>query len=114
MICPYCNKEAKFCENKEIYGKNYGKSYMCYYCAGCNAYVGCHQNTDKPLGTIANKELRDLRKKAHSLFDPMWQGGKMKRKEAYKLLEEKTGVKHISWTDIDSCKKLINQLSKIT
>ena len=50
MICPYCNKEAKWCENKVIYGKNYGKSYMCYYCKDCDAYVGCHNNTKFPNG----------------------------------------------------------------
>lgn len=55
MICPYCKRPAKWVENKEIYGKNYGKSYMMWLCKPCDAYVGCHNNTKEPLGTLANK-----------------------------------------------------------
>jgi hypothetical protein len=109
--CPYCGKEAKWCENKVVYGKNYGKSYMCYYCADCDAYVGCHNNTTEPLGTMANKELRELRVKCHELFDRFWQDKKMTRKEAYKLLEEKTGIKHIAWTTKEECEKIVSFLT---
>lgn len=105
--CPYCGKEAIWCENKEIYGKNYGDSVMCYYCKECDAYVGCHKNTSTPLGTMANKELRELRKQCHLLFDPLWKSGKMSRKKAYKYLEEKTGLKHIAWCNEEECKKIL-------
>jgi len=111
MNCPYCNKKAEWVSNEKIYGRRYGKSYMCYYCKDCNAYVGCHNNTKQPLGTMANKELRDLRIKAHSLFDQIWKEGKMKRKEAYKFLEKNTGIKHISWTSEEQCKKVIDFLT---
>ena len=57
MICPYCQKEAPWISNEEVYGKRYGKSYMCYYCKDCDAYVGCHDNTKRALGTMANQEL---------------------------------------------------------
>ncbi len=107
MKCPYCDKEAKWCENKAIYGKNYGKSYMCWYCEDCDAYVGCHNNTKTPLGTMANKELRELRERCHKIFDPLWKNGTMKRKEAYRFLEEKTGIKHIAETTKEDCEKII-------
>lgn len=91
MICPYCKKEALWCENKEIYGKNYGKSYMCWLCKECDAYVGCHNNTKKPLGTMANKTTRALRIKAKNYwienFAPDYKtiGSNKKGKYYYKL-----------------------------
>jgi len=36
--------------------------------------------------TWADQETFDLRKQAHALFDPMWQSGKMTRKQAYEKL----------------------------
>lgn len=82
--CPYCKSEVIKTTNDKIYGKKYGNG-MCFMCTGCDSYVGCHDD-GRPLGIIANKELRDLKRKAHSLFDPYWKTGKMKRKSAYRKL----------------------------
>ena len=82
QICPYCETEAEWVENKEVYGKNYGDSVMLWLCRKCGARTGCHQNTSTPLGTMANEELRELRKQCHALFDPLWKSGKMSRKKA--------------------------------
>ena len=113
IICPYCGNEAKWCENKEIYGKNYGESYMCYYCKPCNAYVGCHNNTTKPLGVMANKELRDWRIKTHDCFDKLWKDGFVTRKEAYKILDDEFGKEiHIGEADIETCQRIISLLNK--
>jgi zinc-finger-containing domain len=108
MICPYCDKQTVWTENKAIYGINYGKSYMCYFCKPCNAYVGCHNNTRKPLGTMANAELREWRKKAHKVFDPLWKTGKMSRNKAYGKLNNhfKRSI-HIGESDIVTCKQII-------
>ena len=110
MKCPYCNQLAKWTSNDVVYGRKYGKSFMCYWCKNCDAYVGCHNNTKNPLGTMANKELRKLRIECHNLFDKLWKGGEMTRKQAYKYLEEKTGIKHIGKTNREEClniKKII-------
>lgn len=108
MKCPYCNKEAEYIDSKYYYsnGKSYG---MMYLCRPCDAYVGTHKNSGKPLGTMANKELRELRKKCHLLFDPLWKSGMMTRKQAYKYLEDNTGVKHIAWADEDDCNVILNK-----
>jgi len=45
---------------------------MAYYCKEDDAYVGTHKNSRKSLGTMANKELRERRKKAHRVLDPLW------------------------------------------
>lgn len=114
MNCPYCGKPSKWCDNKEVYGKRYGKSYMCYWCKYCDAYVGCHQNSRRPLGTMANKELRGWRMKAHRLVDPLWQGGGYKRRTVYLRLSEAFGKQvHIAESDIETCKEIIKTVPLI-
>lgn len=108
MICPFCLNPAKWVENKEVYGRNYGKSIMMWLCKPCDAYVGCHNNTKKPLGTMANKETRKWRKKAHATFDPLWKSGKTTREKAYKFLKIQFGREvHIGESDIETCKRII-------
>ena len=110
MKCQYCQEEAIWCENKTVYGKNYGRSYMMWLCKPCDAYVGCHHNTERPLGTLANRELRELRKKCHKLFDEFWHD-KESRTAAYMWLQDKMGLHrtqaHIGKFDKEKCLKLI-------
>lgn len=114
MICPYCQKEANWCENKEKYGKNYGRSYMCYYCKACDAYVGCHNNTRTPLGTMANAELRGWRIKTHRAVDPLWKNGNYKRSTVYKRLTEAFKKQiHIAESDVQQCKEIIETVPLI-
>ena len=109
MKCPYCNKEAEWVDNKKVYGKRYGKSYMCWWCKPCDAYVGCHCNTKIPLGTMANVELREWRIKAHNRIDPFWKNGDLTRKEVYQFLKEHFNKEiHIGETDIETCKRIVN------
>lgn len=108
MICPYCKNEAKYCENKEIYGRNFGKSYMCYFCRPCNAYVGTHQNSTIPLGTMANKELRGWRIRTHRAIDAYWKARLCSRGRMYALLRDIFGkVVHVGESDIEMCQKII-------
>lgn len=109
MNCPYCNKKAEWVENKVIYGKNYGKSYMCHYCKDCDAYVGCHNNTKTPLGTMANPELKKWRRKVHAYIDPLWKDNKIHRKNLYEKLSFFMGKEyHTGNCDIKDCKKVLN------
>jgi len=107
MKCPYCNKPAKWVENKEIYGQNYGKSFMVWLCKPCDAFVGCHNNTKKPKGTMATPDTRSARKDAHSLFDVFWKSGYMSRKKAYKMLNDYFGHEvHIGESDEKKCSEI--------
>lgn len=108
VYCPYCGKEAELIDSSVIYGRSYGMAYICF---DCDAYVGTHKGTEKPLGRLANAELRKWKMRAHDAFDPIWKSRKMSRKKAYswlaeklKLPEEKT---HIGMFDVDMCKKVI-------
>ena len=108
MICPYCNKEAEWLANEAIYGKRYGRSYMAWVCKNCLAYVGCHNNTKMPLGTMAKKDLRDWRIKAHARIDPLWKNGDFTRKEVYGFLKAHFGRDiHIGEVDIGICKRIV-------
>lgn len=85
--CPYCGNEVVFTSNKEIYGKEYGNG-KCYLCRNCTASVGTHKGTKNPLGILATKEMRVLKKACHGLFDPVWKTGKLGRTTAYKRLAD--------------------------
>ena len=114
MNCPYCGKKAVWCENKAIYGKNYGKSYMIYLCRKCQASIGCHENTKTPLGTMASAELREWRKKAHKAFDPLWKEKGMARRDAYNILKSVFGKQiHIGESDKETCIKIILVVNKL-
>lgn len=112
MKCNYCGKNTIWCENKEIYGKNWGKSYMVYLCKPCDAYVGCHNNTKEALGTLANKELREARKKAKNLWITKegidWSDWRSKG-NGYRELRNKLGYEfHFGSSTLEECNKIIN------
>lgn len=108
VICPYCGRPAEWVSHKIIYGKAYGKNEMVWMCKPCKAWVGCHQNTKRPLGILANKELRQWRTKAHEAMDPLWQSGYITRKELYSILNRvfKHEI-HIGGSDLQTCKDVI-------
>lgn len=113
VTCHYCGELAEFVTGEAIYPHrtDLHKKHF-YQCQPCGAYVGCHQNTNKPLGILANAELRQAKKEAHASFDPLWRNGAMKRREAYRLLAEWLNVEpkncHIGMFDIDMCNRVVN------
>lgn len=115
MNCPFCGKPAQWVPNERIYGKRYGKSYMAWWCPPCDAYVGCHENSKRPKGTMANAETRLWRQRAHDAFDPLWKSGRMTRDAAYRLLTQRLGRAeqvHIGESDAETCKAIIEMLTK--
>lgn len=123
VLCNYCQKLAELIDSAEIYnGKSYGTMWLC---RGCDAYVGTHRDSNnKPLGILANAELRALRFRAHSLFDPMWQKKMHKeriskwqaRNTNYTWLARQLGISrqqcHIGMFDEAMCKKAIEILER--
>ena len=121
LICPYCGKKTEFVDSSVIYGKSYG---MIYLCKQCDAYVGVHKGTAKSLGRLANKELREAKKKAHYYFDkivktglihkiyPVSIPGMSSRKKAYLWLSKQMKIPkedcHIGMMDIKQCNQVAN------
>lgn len=122
-ICPYCDKKAEWVENKEIYGKNYGKSYMIWLCRDCDAYVGCHKNSRKPLGRLADAKTRNARKLTKNLFiekclNGNWKCEKNLKVSAYHWLSSQLGITreqcHFGDFDIEMCRKVYRVLLNIS
>ena len=117
-ICTYCGKESLKVCGKEIYPHRkdlYKKIF--YKCNDCNAYVGCHENTDKPLGILADENLRKIKTMAHRVFDPLWKNNIfLNRLDAYKWLSEKMNIPlsecHIGMFNTEQCLKVIKYCSE--
>ena len=90
-LCPYCNSFIELKDSKVVYGKSYGLIYICSNFPKCDAYVGVHKGTEKPLGSLASRYLRGLRNECHKKFDTKWEDRK-ERKEAYKWLQSSMGL----------------------
>ena len=60
------------------------------------------------MGTMANRELREWRMKAHAVVDPIWKLKLYTRKQVYMRLSEAFGEQlHIGESDIARCKEII-------
>ncbi|PRC92627.1 hypothetical protein S2091_2682 [Solimicrobium silvestre] len=112
-ICPHCKSAVELVNNSEIYGREYGEWPWAYRCEGddCDSYVGLHPFTNIPLGTLANEDVRDARKKAKNIFNPIWQSRGMTRSAAYAWLAEALGIQdvnecHIGWFDVETCERV--------
>ena len=104
VYCDYCGRQAEYVDSKVVYGKSYG---MMYLCRNCMAYVGVHKGTDKPLGRLANAELRYWKKRAHAVFDPLWQRGRFRGHRN----AEQTNI----WMfDVAQCRKAIHIIENET
>lgn len=109
--CPYCSSLIQKVDSSIIYGKSYGMVYICQRFPICDAYVGCHRRSGKPLGRLANKELRAWKVNAHDAFDPLWKSGDMTRTEAYSWLAGKMEMDerdcHIGMFDVKECREVV-------
>lgn len=110
IVCPYCKSKAIKVTGKVIYPTNrtlYGRIF--WHCKPCGAYVGCHDGTDIPLGTLADGETRKARHDAHAVFDRIWKDGHMSRHDAYFMMSCALFVRefHIGDCDIAMCERVI-------
>ena len=122
VTCPYCKEDTELTTGKTVYPHRPDLWYLRFYvCEPCDARVGCHGNTTKPLGTPANAELRKIRMQAHDAFDPVWKSGTTSRSAAYGWLAEALGIKindcHIGQFNTEACQQVIglchnNRLTK--
>lgn len=119
-VCPYCIEDTVLASSTEVYNRDYG---LIYICRPCNAYVGVHRGTELSKGSVANAELRALRKEAHRHFDPVWRDDLLESKHkprmaAYVWLANKLGIKksvcHIGMMDIDQCNRVIELCQELT
>lgn len=122
-VCPYCQADAVLCDASAVYGPTYAGKFNMWVCANypdCDSYVGCHKDSAdaKPLGTMANAELRKLRKRIHAMFDPLWKPGpeakfkgRKARLEAYWWITDALGITgtqfHTAHADAGQCRSAL-------
>lgn len=93
VICSYCGKPAQLHGGRDVYPDRKDlEDRQFWVCWDCDAWVGCHRDSDLPFGELANEELRHARRAAHAAFDPVWQQGRMERPEAYAWLAGELGI----------------------
>lgn len=105
IFCRYCGDNLFLQDNAKLYGgRPFGKAYICENYPACDTYVGVHKGTTQPLGTPANAELREIRRRVHASLDPIWQSGKLPRSRLYRqmaaLLYNGARDYHTAWLDI--------------
>lgn len=115
-ICRYCGGVIRMVPARKVYGSaterlGLQKEHI-YQCQNCNARVGCHKGTIRPLGNVANEALRLKRIETHQIFDTFWREKRMSRTAAYKWLARKMGLPekhtHIGGFEMDQCQKVID------
>lgn len=119
--CDYCKQPTQLVSGLKIYPHRPDlKGLRFWSCDPCGAYVGCHKTSPKhaPLGRLANAELRAWKQRAHSNFDPLWQFGRMRRREAYQWLarEMKIDFKscHIGKFNVQQCKDVVQIVAALS
>ena len=120
VYCPYCGMPAALTTGRILYPKRPElKSRVFYFCAPCQAWVGCHRKTMKPMGTLAKADLRGLRMAVHRCFDPLWKEWPFgNRDEAYawlgKVLRLEPKDCHVALFDVATCKKALEAIDNFT
>lgn len=103
-----CGLPVEIVHHNAVYGRAYGEWPWMYRCAKCDASVGMHPFTAIPLGTLADKALREARKVCKRPFEHLWQSGVMSRTKAYAALAAHLGIPlsacHFGLFDADRCK----------
>jgi len=99
----------------QLKDSRHGKFYGCRDWPACDYTHGAHPD-GSPLGVPANKETRQARMRAHDAFDTLWKGGGMKRREAYRWMQEALGLSedeaHIGKFDVETCERLIEAVEE--
>lgn len=123
VTCDYCHRDAKLVTGRVLYPHRPDLWHRRFWhCSPCGAFVGCHQrgkNGDgtRPLGRLANAELRRWKRRAHDAFDPLWRTRTMTRQEAYSWLSKTLGVSaancHIGMFDVDGCRAVIAAVDQL-
>jgi hypothetical protein len=121
ITCPYCQQPAMLVDGSVIYPHRSDLATKHFwYCADDEAWVGCHRDTTKPLGRLADAELRQAKQDAHVAFDQLWRAttpaGSFDRSGAYAWLAQELGIRredcHIGMFDVAQCQRVVEVCGK--
>lgn len=111
IFCCCCEKEveAELITGDVAYrGRHDLKNKKFWRCPTCHEFVGCHPNSEKPLGTIPTKKLKYARLKIHEILDPLWRQGKYSRGGIYSKISKFLGYQYHTGeiNDIETARKV--------
>lgn len=90
------------------------KFYGCSQFPACRGVHGAHPD-GSPMGIAGDKATRQARVEAHSVFDAAWRARGMTKKEAYRWLQDITGLSdkgaHISRFTVEQCADLVARIA---
>lgn len=120
-LCPYCGRISVLRPAEYVYGKASstpeGKLYVCSGYPACQAYVGVHEGTLKPKGTLADGELRNKRIQAHRVMERIVRSGCMSRNDVYWWLSSRLNLPfketHIGYFSDYYCEQTIAECEHI-
>lgn len=128
--CSYCLCKANLVGGDVMYPHRPDLADRKFWkCVKCNdVFVGCHKDGAPvtlpggervtsdgsiPVGTLANRQLREARKRAHSVFDLLWKNTSrpsVSRTLHYSRLAQHLGIDvtkcHIGYFDEETCNKV--------
>lgn len=113
VICPYCNKIAELIKGKEIYPNTETlHNKLFYICKPCDAITQCDEDGITPTGTLANQELRQLRKIVFNNITNISKKQNISYNEFYKSLKKQLNFKvtKLAKMDLETCKKIIDYI----
>lgn len=122
MRCPYCGRPVQLRPASYVYGEdNLDPQGFLYVCNGypdvCDAYVGVHKKSGRPMGTLANGELRHKRIEAHRALNQIWKEGYMTKHGAYIWLQNRLNLRkkdmHIGMFSDYLCMETIRECSQL-
>lgn len=117
--CPYCGSLVTKRAASYVYGKNAKLDTFLYVCdryPACDSYVAAHTKSGLPMGTPANKTLRNKRIAAHKALDRIWENGYMTKEQVYIWLQAKldmpANVMHIGKLNEYYCNRIIYECNR--
>lgn len=99
IFCCGCQAsvDARLTYGAEVYPHRKDLATLPFWkCDNCGNWVGCHhktKNPTNPLGVIPTLEIKKARQHIHRILDPIWKSGGMKRREVYREIERRLGMK---------------------
>lgn len=120
-VCPYCGRQSVLRSAEFVYGDNtISVGSLLYVCSGypvCKAYVGVHEGTKRPKGTLADSELRNKRIRAHHAIDRIVKEGCMSKDGVYSWLSSRFNIPyeetHIGYFSDYLCEQVILECEQV-
>ena len=106
IYCANCKEDvsAELIYGSEAYPNRKDlKDLPFWRCPSCGGKVGCHHRSFKPLrplGVIPSPEIAEIRSKIHAILDPLYRQKFTSRKDLYKRMAAKLGIKEYHTAEI--------------